>query len=65
MFSKCHLLFKTIEKKEIQRTLLLEDLGNFSSSKSVNNRKNDYNRHTNLPFVYQSTLPKYHEPVED
>jgi hypothetical protein len=64
MFSKCHLLFKTIEKREIQGTLLLTDPRNSSSSKFVNSRKSDYNRHTDLPFVYQSTSLEYHEPIE-
>ncbi len=41
------------------------DLGTSSSLEFVNSWKNDYNMDTNLPFVYQLALPKYHELVED
>ncbi len=41
--------------------LLLANIINFSNPKYVNNWQNDYNRHTNAPFVYKSTSPKYHE----
>jgi hypothetical protein len=53
--SKCHLMFKTIEERKIQGTLLLADPKNSSSSKFVNSQMSDYNRCTNLLFVYQST----------
>jgi hypothetical protein len=53
MFSKHHPKFKNIEKKNNPRDeSLMVDLGNSSSLKSVNSRKNDYNKCTNLPFVY-------------
>jgi hypothetical protein len=42
------------EKRNPRDKLLLVDLGNSSNPKFVNNRMNDYNKCTNLPFVYQS-----------
>jgi hypothetical protein len=41
----------------------LVDLGNSSSPECVNSWWSNYNKHTNVPFVYQSASPKYHEPV--
>jgi hypothetical protein len=40
-------------------------LPNSSSPKFVNSQQNDYNKCTNVPFVYQLTLQKYHEPLKD
>ncbi len=31
----------------------------------MNSQRSDYNKHTNLPFVYQLTSPEYHEPIKD
>jgi hypothetical protein len=42
------------EKINPMDKLLLVDFGNSSCLKSMNNRMSDYNKHTNLPFVYQS-----------
>jgi hypothetical protein len=45
--------------------LLMSDPRNSSSPWYVNNQRSDYNRCTNLPFVYKLTSPKYHESIED
>jgi hypothetical protein len=45
--------------------ILLVDLRSSSSPEFVHCQQNDYNRHTNVPFVYQSTSLKYYEPIED
>ncbi len=41
------------------------DPGNSSNIDFVNSQRNDYSWHTNLPFVYQITSSKYHEPIKD
>jgi hypothetical protein len=43
----------------------LVDPINSSSLKFVNNRWSDYNKCTNVPFVYQSSSLEYHELVKD
>jgi hypothetical protein len=56
-------LFLHWEKKNLGDELLMEDPRISSNLEFVNNQS-DYNMHTNLPFVYQSTLLKYHELVK-
>ncbi len=53
------------EEKNVRDKLLMRDPINSSSPWYVNNQRSDYNRCTNLPFVYKSTLPKYHELIKD
>lgn len=66
MFSKHHLLFKNIgTRKNLRDELLLVNPGNSSSFEFVNSWQSDYNKCTNVPFVYQLALQKYHEPLED
>lgn len=60
------LLFKNMGTRKIQGMNCYQaDLGNSSSLESMNSQWSDYNRRTNVPFVYQSTLPKYHELVRN
>jgi hypothetical protein len=40
------------------------DLGNSSNLKYVNSWS-DYNKYTNLPFLYQLALSEYHELIKD
>ncbi len=40
------------EERNPRDEVLLADPGNFSSSKSMNNWQSDYNRCTNIPFIY-------------
>ncbi len=53
------------EKRNPGDKLLLMNLGNYLSQKSITSWRSDYNRCINAPFVYQSTSPKYHELVEN
>ncbi len=50
--------------KNTRDELLVVDLGNSSSLKSMN-IWSDYNKRITLPFVYKSTSPKYHKRVKD
>jgi hypothetical protein len=43
--------------------LLLENPQKNSSPKHMHSRWSDYNKCTNMPFVYQLTLPEYHELI--
>jgi hypothetical protein len=53
MFSKHHLLFKNIgTRKNLRDELLLVNPGNSSSFEFVNSWQSDYNKCTNVPFVY-------------
>jgi hypothetical protein len=56
-------LFLHGEEKNPRDELLIANPKNSSSLEFVNSQS-DYNRHTNLPFVYQSTSLKYHEIVK-
>jgi len=51
------------DDKNPKDELLLANLGNSSSPKSMHSRWNDYNRCTNMPFVYQLALLEYHELI--
>jgi hypothetical protein len=51
--------------KNLKDHLLMVDPGNSSNIDFVNSQRNDYSWHTNLPFVYQITSSKYHEPIKD
>ncbi len=53
------------DERNLKDELLLSNPGIFSSAKSMHNQKNDYNKRTSIPFVYESTSPKYHEPIKD
>ncbi len=43
--------------------LLLENPQKNSSPKHMHSRWSDYNKCKNMPFVYQLTLPEYHELI--
>jgi hypothetical protein len=52
------------EERNPRDELLMVDFGNSSNLKYVNSWS-DYNKYTNLPFVYQLALSKYSELVEN
>jgi hypothetical protein len=56
-------LFLHWEEKSPRDELLIANPKNSSSLGFVNNQS-DYNRHKNLPFLYQSASLKYHEIVK-
>ncbi len=62
-FKALSIVQKQGDEKNLRDKLLLVDLGNSSSPECVNSWWSNYNKHTNVPFVYQSASPKYHEPV--
>ncbi len=56
-------MFLHWEEKNLGDELLMEDPKISSNLEFVNNQS-DYNMHTNLPFMYQLKLLKYHELVK-
>jgi hypothetical protein len=65
VFQMPFIVYEHWEKRNPKGELLMVDLKNSLSPKSMNSHRSDYNKCTNLPFVYQLTLKKYHEPIED
>jgi hypothetical protein len=46
------------DERNLKDEFLLSNPINFSSAKSMHSQKNDYNKRTSIPFVYQTHIIK-------